>query len=64
MNRRGCKKKIRYRSEAAARGAVKHRRRFQPDIELRVYDCPICQGWHLTKQPRIQTTNKRGEVVA
>ena len=44
---RMCGSKDRYGSEGAALAAVVRRGTSTP---LRVYGCPLCEGWHLTKQ--------------
>lgn len=49
-----CGKKERYDSRAEAE-TVALRRMIDSDISLRVYHCPICDGWHLTH------TEKRAE---
>lgn len=40
-----CLKKARYRSENKAKTVAK-----RLSIPLRVYACPHCFGWHLTKR--------------
>lgn len=46
-----CGTKTRYTTEAEAE---KQRRYFQRirDVDLRIYRCPLCLGWHLTKKRR------------
>lgn len=49
--KKACKRKVRYSSDAAAQAALK---KINPRHALkkptRVYRCPICSGWHLTSQ--------------
>lgn len=43
-----CSDKRRYASRNAAKKVRNHR---EKDVShLRVYQCPRCYGWHLTKQ--------------
>lgn len=42
-----CLRKVRYQSEGAALVAALRR-----PVGLRIYFCPLCMGWHLTKQKR------------
>ena len=44
-----CTGKVRYRDRAEA-NRVKHKRSAFIDHGLRVYDCPFCNGCHLTKE--------------
>lgn len=44
----GCKRKVRYGTERKAL-SVADRRWKKARVELRVYPCPLCQGFHLTK---------------
>ncbi|MDB5163786.1 MAG: hypothetical protein JWS12_404 [Candidatus Saccharibacteria bacterium] len=47
--RRACKRKVRYATDAAAQMAIK---KINPTRALkkpsRVYKCPVCSGYHLT----------------
>lgn len=44
-----CKRKVRYSSESEARAAVTQQLRINPGTpKLRVYQCPVCEGWHMT----------------
>lgn len=45
----GCKNKRRYPSEAFAQRVADHATR-QRGLALRVYPCPLCQGFHITKR--------------
>lgn len=45
----GCKRKVRYGTERKAL-RVADRRFRKVGVELRVYSCPLCQGFHLTKK--------------
>jgi hypothetical protein len=45
----GCKNKRRYPSEPFA-DQVAARATRQRGLALRVYACPLCQGWHITKR--------------
>lgn len=44
-----CKKKRRYHDAKEAK-RVRSLRRGLIDHDLRVYDCPFCKGFHLTKE--------------
>lgn len=44
-----CTGKTRYRDHAEAT-RIRQRREREAGHGLRVYDCPFCQGFHLTKQ--------------
>lgn len=46
---RGCKSKRRYSTEQLA-DKVAARATSQRGLALRVYCCPLCQGWHITKR--------------
>lgn len=46
---RGCKSKRRYPSEKFAEKVARRATR-QRGLALRVYPCPLCQGWHITKR--------------
>jgi len=46
---RQCLKKARYRSEHEAR-LFANRGENKRGVRLRVYECPICGGWHITKR--------------
>lgn len=48
---RQCRKKTRYADEYQAEKAAKDCMRNRPQQRLRVYDCPDCDGWHLTHKP-------------
>ncbi len=44
-----CERKTRYASESEARSTAQHQMQVQPATpRLRVYQCSICGGWHLT----------------
>lgn len=44
-----CTAKRRFRSEFEAQRAAELQMLMQPTLELRVYHCPECGGWHLTR---------------
>lgn len=46
-----CGKKTRYHSQHEARQIANNCERARPGTKLRVYWCPICEGWHMTSQP-------------
>lgn len=48
---RMCHSKRPYLSETAARIAIDGHQRRDPSLVLRVYQCPNCGFWHLTKSP-------------
>ncbi len=44
-----CERKTRYASESEARSTARHQMSVNPSApKLRVYECTICGGWHLT----------------
>lgn len=48
-----CANKRRFASEKLAREAAEHQMLVKPELELAVYKCELCGGWHLTRrQPR------------
>lgn len=49
----GCLKKSRYPTEDCARSLAKRAKRAR-GVNLRVYYCMLCQGFHLTSKPRKQ----------
>jgi hypothetical protein len=56
-----CRGKTRYPDKAIARRAMRRTRR-HPDcvVQLTIYRCPICSGWHLTSQDRTVRARSRG----
>ena len=44
-----CRQKRRFGQEAAAQQALELQELQQPQLHLRCYHCPYCQGWHLTR---------------
>jgi Zn finger protein HypA/HybF involved in hydrogenase expression len=44
-----CKAKLRYESEEKARAAADRAAAFYAE-EVKIYRCPVCQGWHTTKR--------------
>jgi hypothetical protein len=49
---RSCGSKTRHGSEAAALSSAAHIASKKRIRGLHAYRCPICKGWHLTKQER------------
>jgi len=49
---RQCGKKKRYATEGEAHQQIAHIHRHRPHEYLRVYDCGVCNGFHLTNQTR------------
>ncbi len=47
----GCAKKTRYRTEGEAQHFANRAMQHRPYPPLRVYDCSICNGWHMTGKP-------------
>ena len=48
-----CARKVKYATEIAARmgaQAVLSNPQLQPPERMYVYCCPVCKGWHCTKQ--------------
>jgi hypothetical protein len=48
--RRQCAAKRRYRDLDEAKRVRQHQRAITGD-DIRIYDCPICSGFHFTSQP-------------
>jgi hypothetical protein len=44
-----CEQKRRFRTEKEAASAAEHQMLLKPDLELSVYQCELCGGWHLTR---------------
>lgn len=44
-----CREKRRFPTEKQARYAADTQELTQPDLELDVYQCQQCRGWHLTR---------------
>lgn len=57
---RSCLGKKRYRTEAFAKKVVAYVRETRGE-QLRVYSCSICQGFHLTKKPKLPSAEGRKE---
>lgn len=47
--RNSCASKRRYDSKHEAEATAEDQMNLDPDLKLRVYQCPYCAGWHLTK---------------
>jgi hypothetical protein len=47
-----CQQKRRYVNEKMAEAAAEHQMLLQYDLELSVYKCDVCGGWHLTRRPK------------
>jgi hypothetical protein len=47
-----CQAKRRFTSEREAQATADHQMLIKPDLELTVYKCELCGGWHLTRQQR------------
>jgi hypothetical protein len=48
---RSCLSKTQYSSEERAREISQRRRKFR-GVQLYVYACPHCCGWHVTAKPQ------------
>lgn len=48
---RSCATKVRYNDDIVARAVGQIEQR-AAGYKLYIYPCPICRGWHLTKQPQ------------
>lgn len=55
---RQCGKKMRYDTRDIA-SDIALKRSIESGIELRVYKCPICNGWHITHKERINLDAER-----
>lgn len=60
--RRMCVKKVRYSEPGYARGVL-NRRQKEEVVELHLYQCPDCSGWHITKmaQPESESSVANGK---
>lgn len=47
-----CGKKTRYASQHEARQIANNCECARPGTKLRVYWCPVCEGWHMTSRPK------------
>ncbi|MEO7904430.1 MAG: hypothetical protein ABIR91_01400 [Candidatus Saccharimonadales bacterium] len=47
-----CQSKRRFATEKQAQDAADHQMLIDMDLELSVYKCDICGGWHLTRAKR------------
>jgi len=48
----GCDQKRRFKAEKEAREAAEYQMLITPTLELSVYMCQMCGGWHLTRRAR------------
>jgi len=48
-----CAAKRRFPTEKQAVSAADTQMLVQPNVELHVYECPNCGGWHLTRTKRL-----------
>ncbi len=48
----GCQNKRKFRNEREALEAAEYQMLIKPSLELSVYKCDVCGGWHLTRQSR------------
>jgi len=48
---KSCERKTRYRTEGEAIRFANAAMKNRPHTTLRVYDCGICNGWHMTSKP-------------
>jgi len=47
-----CQNKRRFKNEKEAIEAAEYQMLIKPTLELSVYKCEFCSGWHLTRQSR------------
>lgn len=45
-----CQTKRRFSTEREAQSAANHQMLVRDPLELTVYKCELCGGWHLTRQ--------------
>lgn len=56
--RASCKRKKRYSSDASTQAALRLINPFKKQNKpYRVYKCRVCNGWHLTSQPKAKFKN-------
>ncbi|MEP6710244.1 MAG: hypothetical protein ABJA64_00820 [Candidatus Saccharibacteria bacterium] len=48
-----CQNKRRFANEKDAQQAADDQMLMKMDLELSVYQCRLCGGWHLTRKPRL-----------
>lgn len=48
----GCRSKRRFATEREALAAAEYQMLVKMELELAVYKCDLCGGWHLTRQTR------------
>lgn len=47
-----CRRKVRYRDKQHALATLRFTSRIESTVTpVRVYECPACNGWHLTSKP-------------
>ncbi|MET0979802.1 MAG: hypothetical protein ABWX90_00935 [Candidatus Saccharimonadales bacterium] len=47
-----CQQKRRFSTEREAVAAAEYQMLLKPDMELSVYKCELCGGWHLTRRTK------------
>lgn len=60
---RQCSSKERYEDEHRAQRVADKCMEKRPGVELRVYDCMDCNGWHISSKPFIEREPKRRQNV-
>ncbi len=43
-----CERKRRFKTETEAQDAIEHASLMDIRLELKTYQCPYCNGWHLS----------------
>lgn len=53
LKARSCDRKRRYATSAEAESTARHRREESGELDLDIYPCRFCHGWHIGHaQPR------------
>jgi len=63
IERRMCSRKSRYDTLGRAEKYIDRQIKDDPELYLRVYFCPICSGFHLTKQKNYKEQHEKAISV-
>ena len=47
LKSRSCDRKRRYATSSEAQATAEHRRRESGELDLEIYPCRFCHGWHI-----------------
>jgi hypothetical protein len=51
MRAKSCENKRRYQTSAEAEATAQHRREESGELDLDIYPCRFCDGWHIGHTP-------------